>query len=157
MYFIFENTHKVWYANLWNWLSNWNLIIFDLLARPKGPCGGKNVLFTPPIHVSSSHTKFQWISFNGLGGDSNTDRRTDWWRRSQYPPAFFKKKSVGTCFTKNRNKMLIYLGWYCSWFQTHNSPLTWTHIGPHVNTISALVCTHIGSCVHPQGHKKFLS
>ena len=30
-----------------------------------------------PIHESNSHTKFGWISSNGLGGDSITDRRTD--------------------------------------------------------------------------------
>ena len=29
-----------------------------------------------PIHVSNSHTKFGWISSNGLGGDSVTDGRT---------------------------------------------------------------------------------
>ena len=30
-----------------------------------------------PIHVSHPHTKFGWISSNGLGGDSVTDGRTD--------------------------------------------------------------------------------
>ena len=29
-----------------------------------------------PIHVSNSKTKFGWISPNGLGGDSKTDRWT---------------------------------------------------------------------------------
>ena len=34
--FICENTHKVWYKNLWNWHGNWNLMIFDLLTSPQG-------------------------------------------------------------------------------------------------------------------------
>ena len=34
--FICEMTHRVWLKNLWNWLCNWNLIIFDLLVPPKG-------------------------------------------------------------------------------------------------------------------------
>ena len=38
--FICEKTHKVWFKNIWNWLSNWNLMIFDLFAPPKGPGGG---------------------------------------------------------------------------------------------------------------------
>ena len=52
-----------------------------------------------PIHVSNSHTKFGWISSNGLGGDSvtdgrtdgQTDGRTDGQRQLQYPLRFFKK------------------------------------------------------------------
>ena len=34
--FICENTHKVWYKNLWNWHVNRNLMIFDLLTSPQG-------------------------------------------------------------------------------------------------------------------------
>ena len=37
----------------------------------------------------NSHTKFGWISSNGLGGDSITDRLTHGWRQSQYPPDTF--------------------------------------------------------------------
>ena len=33
--FICENTHKVWYKNLWNWHGNRNLMIFDLWPHPK--------------------------------------------------------------------------------------------------------------------------
>ena len=41
--FICENTHKVWNKNLWNWLCNWNQMIFDLLTPPQGPRGrGQN-------------------------------------------------------------------------------------------------------------------
>ena len=49
MSYICEKTHKVWFKNLWNWLCNWNLIIFDLLAPPQGPrgWGKKNV----PLHT----------------------------------------------------------------------------------------------------------
>ena len=50
-------------------------MIFDLLAPPQG-WGKKNVAVARHIHVSNSHTKFGWISSNGLGGDSVTDRRT---------------------------------------------------------------------------------
>ena len=35
LYLICENTHKVWYKNLWNWHGNWNLMIFDLWPHPK--------------------------------------------------------------------------------------------------------------------------
>ena len=37
--FICEKIHKVWFKNLWNWLCNSDLIIFDLLASPQGPRG----------------------------------------------------------------------------------------------------------------------
>ena len=52
-------------------------MIFDLLtpqgAGPKtGVCAAAR-----PIHVSNQHTKFGWISFNSLGGDSITDGRTE--------------------------------------------------------------------------------
>ena len=35
--FICEKMHKVWFKNLWNWLCNSDLMIFDLLAPPQGP------------------------------------------------------------------------------------------------------------------------
>ena len=45
--------------------------------------------------MSNTHTKFGWISSNGLGGDSVTDGRTD--RRTDggdcnIPDAFLKKR-----------------------------------------------------------------
>ena len=54
-------------------------MIFDLLAPAQGPRGRgkKKCAVARPIHVSNSHTKFGWISSNGLGGDSITDGRTD--------------------------------------------------------------------------------
>ena len=75
--FICENIHKVWYKNLWNWHGNRNLMIFDLWPHPKVTRGGAKFFFAVarPIHVSSSHSKFVWISSNGLGGDSITDRQ----------------------------------------------------------------------------------
>ena len=78
-------------------------MIFDILAPPQSPRGrgNKNVplhayfksnqvywykvqshvysytrTITDIIHVSNSHTKFGWISSNGLGGDSVTDGPT---------------------------------------------------------------------------------
>ena len=39
IYFICEKIHKVWFKNLWNWLCNSDLMIFDLLAPPQGPRG----------------------------------------------------------------------------------------------------------------------
>ena len=70
----------------------WYLTFWPL---PRAPGGGAQKKFDValPIHVSNSHTKFDWISSNGLGGDSITDRRTDGWtdrrRRLQYPLRFF--------------------------------------------------------------------
>ena len=54
-------------------------MIFDLLTPPQGAKGRGEKKFNVahPIHVSNSHSKFGWISSNGLGGDSITDRRTD--------------------------------------------------------------------------------
>ena len=54
-------------------------MIFDLLTPPQSPMGRgqNNCAVARPIHVSNSHTNFVWISFNGLGGDSITDRWTD--------------------------------------------------------------------------------
>ena len=53
----------------------WYLTFWPL---PRAPGGGAKIKFdvARPIHVSNSHTKFGWISSNGLGGDSITDRRT---------------------------------------------------------------------------------
>ena len=53
-------------------------MIFDLLAPPQGPRGrGQNkCAVAHPIHVSNLHTKFGWISSNGLRGDSVTDGQT---------------------------------------------------------------------------------
>ena len=72
-------------------------MIFDLLTPPLCPSGRDlNIFFAVerPIYVSNSHTKFDWISSYGLGGDSITDRQTDGQRRLHYPLRFFKK-SVG--------------------------------------------------------------
>ena len=54
-------------------------MIFDLLAPPQGPRGGGGgeSAVALLIHVSNSHTKFGWISSNGLVGDSVTDGRTE--------------------------------------------------------------------------------
>ena len=64
-------------------------MIFDLLAPPQGPRGRgqKKCAVAHPIHVSNSHTKFGWISSNGLGGDSVTDGGD-----CNIPDAFLKKR-----------------------------------------------------------------
>ena len=49
-------------------------MIFD--PGPQGT-GTKLCAVARLIHVSNSHTKFGWVSSNGLGGDSVTDGRTD--------------------------------------------------------------------------------
>ena len=55
-------------------------MITDLLAPPQGPRGqGKNCAVARPIQVSNLHTKFGWISSNGFGGDSVTDRQEGGW------------------------------------------------------------------------------
>ena len=45
---------------------------FDPSPGPKG-AGLFFFAVACPIHVSNSHTKFSWISSNGLGGDSIKD------------------------------------------------------------------------------------
>ena len=68
-------------------------MIFDLLTPPQSPRGRGQKKFdvARSIHVSNSHTKFGWISSNGLGGDSITDRRTDG-HNYNTPFAFLKKR-----------------------------------------------------------------
>ena len=61
-------------------------LTFWPLPRPQGRA--KKVWRCTP-HSCNSHTKFGWISSNGLGRDSITDRRTDRRRRLQYPLRFF--------------------------------------------------------------------
>ena len=76
----------------------WYLTFWPLLRAPGG--GAKKKFdVARPIHVSNSHTKFGWISSNGLGGDSITDRRTDGQtdgrtdgRDYNIPFAFLKKR-----------------------------------------------------------------
>ena len=83
---------------------------FDLFAPPQGPRGRgqKKCAVAHPIHVSNSHTKFGWISSNGLGGDSVTDGRTDGQTDGRtdggdcnIPYAFLKKR--GDNNQSNRN------------------------------------------------------
>ena len=69
-------------------------MIFDHLTPPQGPRGGGGIAVARPIHVSNSHTKFGWISSNGVGGDSVTDGQTDG-GDCNIPDAFFLKKKWG--------------------------------------------------------------
>ena len=87
----------------------WYLTFWPL---PRAPGGGAKKKFdvARPIHVSNSHTKFGWISSNGLGVDSITDRQTD---GGDYniPFAFLKKRGD--------NKLCIILGWDEETSKTH--------------------------------------
>ena len=76
-----------------------DLMIFDLLAPPQGPRGRghKKCAVACPINVSNSHTKFGWNSFNGLGGDSVRDGRTE--LRLQYPHRLLKKRGDNNYLT----------------------------------------------------------
>ena len=68
-------------------------MIFDPLR--KAPGGGEKCAVAHPIHVSNSHTKFGWISSNGLG-DSVTDGQMDGRTEAiAISPTLFLKKSVG--------------------------------------------------------------
>ena len=59
--FVIENK---WYLTFWP------------LPRAQG-VGPNKTAAAHPIHGSNSHTKFGWISSNGLGGDNITDRQQD--------------------------------------------------------------------------------
>ena len=61
------------------------------LFLPRAPWGGKNNCCYTPLHVSNSHTKFGWISANGLEGDSVTVGRMEG-GNCNIPIAFFKKR-----------------------------------------------------------------
>ena len=90
-------------------------MIFYLLTPPQGPRGRgqKQFAVARPIHVSNSHTKFGWISSNGLGIDSIKDRRTD--RRMDggdynIPFAFLKKRGDNKLWLAGKGYDL-----YCFW------------------------------------------
>ena len=77
-------------------------MIFDLLTLPQDPRGQGQKKFdvARPIYVGNSHTKFGYISSNGLGGDSIMDRRT--YRQTDggdynIPIAFLKKRGDINC------------------------------------------------------------
>ena len=79
-------------------------MIFDLLTPPKGPSrrGQQFFAVARPIHVSYSHTKFGWISSNGVG-DSITDGR----KRLQYPLHFLKKAWGKLLMTHGKHQLII--------------------------------------------------
>ena len=79
--FICEKTHKVCFKNLWNWLCNWNLMIFNYIW-PFGPSPGpqgvgqkKECRWTP--HSCEQLTHQIWLDFSNGLGDRVTDRQTD--------------------------------------------------------------------------------
>ena len=66
---------------------------FELLTPPQGARGRgkKNFADARPIYVSNSHTKFGWISSNGLG-DRITDRQTE--AITIFPSLFLKRVGI---------------------------------------------------------------
>ena len=65
--FICEKTHKVWFKNLWNWLSNWNLMIFNDIL-PFGPYPGPQGVAQKKMCCCKPHSCEQlthqiWLDF----------------------------------------------------------------------------------------------
>ena len=65
--FICEKTHKVWFKNLWNWLSNWNLMIFNDIwpfGPSPGPQGaGQKKMCRCTPNSCEQHTHQIWLDF----------------------------------------------------------------------------------------------
>ena len=102
------------------------------LTLPQGPRGVGQKIFAVAcsIHVSSSHTKFGWISSNGLWGDSMSYRRRGiiWFLTPKHPQAQplghnpgTERKSCLICFVslicENTHKVLYnnLWNWLCNW------------------------------------------
>ena len=54
-FFICDKTHIVLFKPIWNWLWNWNVMIFDLFAPPQGPRRRDQKIV--PLHVP-----FMWVT-----------------------------------------------------------------------------------------------
>ena len=111
IYFLCENRHKVWYTNLWNWLCNWNYI-WSCEPFPRAPGGGvkKECAVLPPIMcvththartLARTHVKLGWISYNGLGGDSITDRPGGHQEHGQFSKDAYRLKVLDTTQASN--------------------------------------------------------
>ena len=91
-------------------------MIFDPWPLPRAPGGGaKKKYAARPIHVSNSHTKYGWISSNGLGGDSIMDRQQDgiwFWPLSTPSP-------TTRAWPRQQNKNPIWCVLYLSFVITH--------------------------------------
>ena len=86
-------------------------MIFDFWPLPRG-WAKKKFDVARPIHVSNSHTKFGWISSNGLGGENITDRRTDGQTDGgdyNIPFAFLKKRGDNNIFTRGKSRRVYFL------------------------------------------------
>ena len=105
IFYLWDYTHTVWYKifEIDFVIENKWYLTFWPLSRGRGQ---KQFDVARPIYVTNLRTKFGWISSNGLGGDSITERRTDRRRRLQYLLAFLKKR--GDNYTKCLN---IHLHW----------------------------------------------
>ena len=90
-----QNENPVWYVLYLSFVrtrTNFGIKIFEIDYVIEI----KRYFIFWPIHVSNSHNKFGWISSNGLGGDSITDRTMEGWRRLQYPLRFLKSVGIIT-------------------------------------------------------------
>ena len=74
IFFFCENTHTVWYENLWNWYGNRNLMIFDLLTSSKVTSLTlwwkfylHSVLLVIPVDLICHMTMFEKNIFDPLG------------------------------------------------------------------------------------------
>ena len=92
----------------------WYLTFWPL---PRAPGGGAKRKFyiARPIHVSNSHTKFSWISSNGLGGDSITDRQQG---RIDFCP-LVPPSPTPRAWPRRQNKNPFWYVLYLSFVRTH--------------------------------------
>ena len=89
--FIFENSHKVWYKNLWYWLCNWNLMIIDLVTSPQGHQFDLKVKillafcsYHPPVNLICHMTIFEKKNcFDPLGTHDTPKSHPGAWSRRQ--------------------------------------------------------------------------
>ena len=59
--FICEKTHKIWFKSLWNWFSNWNLMISNDIWPFGGGGAKKRCRCTP--HLCEQLTHQIWLDF----------------------------------------------------------------------------------------------
>ena len=122
IFFNCEKTHKVWLKSLWNWLCDWDLMIFDLLAPPQGPRGwGPIKLCCCMCHWCKLLTHQIWLNFgNNFFFDHSTPHGTpkfDPWCMTQAR----KWKSRLICFIsfiwEKTHKVWFknLWNWLCNW------------------------------------------
>ena len=121
-----EKTHKVWFKKFWNWLCDWDLIIFDLLAPPQGPrvwgpqknCAVACAVACA-IDVSYSHTKSGWISEKKILDHSTPHGtyKSDPWGMTQATEWKSRLICLYLSFLRRHTKF----GWFCCFTSQVNS------------------------------------